>query len=245
MAVLTIGLQTVRGEFNVVFPSRDKATDGWIAGGGHTVVNTGHVGDRTGQAEYKDGDSLDEVRAIDVDKDLRDASGLSVTMEQVIQYLVRFGRAGGYLPFRYFIYNSRIWRKSTGWVTESYTGSNKHTEHAHFSGDYTQTADNWKGSLGLKTLVARLIPIKVTRMNITTSFPAIGEGNRDDKLDGYNIIQRIQVIVGADRDGIWGPATTTKIAGWVGKSPAQCKKLTEEIFRKVMGLPTVTVVKET
>lgn len=243
MAVLTIGLQTVRAEFNTVFPLRDKTTDGWIGNQAHQVSTSGHNPDRTGLAEYKDGDALDEVRAIDVDKDLRDASGLGVTMEQVVQYLIKFARAGGYLPFRYLIFNGRIWRKSTGWKTETYTGSNKHTEHLHASGDYTQTADSWKGSLGLKTLVARFIPAKVTRMNIESSFPLIGEGNRDDKLAGYNLIERIQAITRADRDGIWGPGTTAAIAAWVGKKPAECKKLTEEIYRKVFGLEPA--VKET
>lgn len=149
--VLTKGLQRVRAEFNDVFSNRDKTTDGWIAGGGHTVSNTGHVGDRSGDAEYRDGDAKDEVRAIDVDKDLRS----TVTMERVIQYLVRLGRAGVYLPFRYFIYRGRIWRKTSRWRTEAYTGANNHNEHAHFSGDYTQKADEWTYPLGLASLIER------------------------------------------------------------------------------------------
>lgn len=150
-AVLTIGLTTVRSEFNSVFPGRDKRSDGWIAGGGHTTVNTGHVGDRTGKAEYRDGDALDEVRALDVDKDLVPGSGVD-WMELVVQYLVKKARAGGYIPFRYIIYKGRIWSRGDGWKTRTYTGANKHNEHAHFSGDYTQTADNWRGSLGLASL---------------------------------------------------------------------------------------------
>lgn len=151
MAVLTRGLTTVRTEFNVTFPGRDKTTDGWIAGGGHTVSNTGHVGDRSGDAEYKDGDSKDEVRAIDVDRDLVPGSSID-WMELVVQYLVKKARSGGYIPFRYIIYKGRIWSRSTGWATRTYTGSNKHDKHAHFSGDYTQTADEWTGSLGLNSV---------------------------------------------------------------------------------------------
>ena len=98
MAVLTIGLQTVRAEFNTVFPKRDKASDGWIGDQRHQSGVSGHNPDRTGRAEYKDGDSLDEVRAIDVDKDLRDASGRKVTMEQVVQYLIKRARSGVYVP---------------------------------------------------------------------------------------------------------------------------------------------------
>lgn len=147
--VLTRGLTTWRNEINTTFPNREKYTDGSVGDSSHSGSTSGHNPDRTGRAEYRDGDAKDEVRAIDVDKDLRS----TVTMEQVIQYLVRMGRAGVYLPFRYFIYRGRIWRKATGWKTEVYTGANKHDQHAHFSGDYTQKADEWTGSLGLASLV--------------------------------------------------------------------------------------------
>jgi hypothetical protein len=147
--VLTRGLTTWRNEINTVFPNREKYTDGSVGDSSHSGSTSGHNPDITGKAEYRDRDSKDEVRAIDVDKDLRS----TVTMEQVIQYLVRLGRAGVYLPFRYFIYRGRIWRKSTGWKTEVYTGANNHNEHAHFSGDYTQKADEWGYPLGLAALV--------------------------------------------------------------------------------------------
>ena len=154
--VLTVGLQTVRGEFNVTFPNRGKASDGWIGDLAHQLESSsGHNPDITGRAEYKDGDSLNEVRAIDVDKDLRDPI---VTMEKVVQYLVQKARSGAYVPFRYIIYNRRIWRRTNGWKTETYTGPNPHDKHAHFSGDYTQTADNWRGLLGLKTLTEEDMP---------------------------------------------------------------------------------------
>ncbi len=147
--VLTRGLRTWFDEIDRVFPNRDKATDGTKGDSSHSGSTSGHNPDITGKAEFRDGDSKDEVRAIDVDKDLRS----KITMEQLIQFLVLLGRAGVYLPFRYFIYNGRIWRKSTGWKTEVYTGANDHSGHAHFSGDYTQKADEWTGSLGIAQLV--------------------------------------------------------------------------------------------
>jgi hypothetical protein len=147
--VLTRGLKTFSAELDAVFPNREKYTDGSIGDSSHSGSTSGHNPDRTGNAEYRDGDAKDEVRAIDRDKDLRS----TVTMEQLIQYLVRLGRMGVYLPFRYFIYRGRIWRKSTGWKTEVYTGANNHNEHAHFSGDYSQKADEWTGSLGLASLI--------------------------------------------------------------------------------------------
>lgn len=146
--VLTVGLTTVRSEFNRVFPGRDKTTDGSVGDLAHQGGSSGHNPDRTGNAEYKDGDALDEVRAIDVDRDLVPGSEID-WMELVIQFLVKKARAGQYIPFRYLIYKGRIWARSDGWQTRTYTGSNKHDKHAHLSGDYTQTADNWTGTLGL------------------------------------------------------------------------------------------------
>jgi hypothetical protein len=150
-AVLTKGLTKVRAEFNTVFEDREKFTDGWLGDSSHASGTSGHNPDRTGRAEYRDGDSLDEVRAIDVDKDLVPGSRTD-WMELVVQYLVKKARAGGYIPFRYLIYKRRIWRRNNDWKTETYTGANTHDEHLHASGDYTQTADNWNGTLGLASV---------------------------------------------------------------------------------------------
>lgn len=150
-AVLTKGLTRVRAEINEVWPDRDKATDGWLGDSSHSSSTSGHNPDRTGRSEYRDGDNLDEVRAIDVDKDLVKGSSTD-WMELVVQYLVKKARAGGYIPFRYMIYKRRIWAGSDGWQTRTYTGDNDHNAHLHLSGGYTQTADNWNGTLGLASI---------------------------------------------------------------------------------------------
>src|ERR1700754_32090 len=40
------------------------------------------------------------------------------------------------------IYNRKIYRASNNWAAEAYTGPSAHTEHIHFTGAYTQAADN-------------------------------------------------------------------------------------------------------
>lgn len=222
--VLTVGLTTVRGEFNQVFPKRDKASDGWIGDTRHQVSVSGHNPDRTGRAEYRDGDSLDEVRAIDVDKDLRDASGRGVTMETVVQYLVQRARSGAYIPFRYIIYRRRIWSRSDGWKTRTYNGANAHDEHAHFSGDYTQTADNWKGSLGLASLVKPVVkPPSKPSPGTKDTLPKYAPGSRENSTEHNSIgtdVATLQRFIGkpaGDDDGHYGPHTKAGVRWYQDK----------------------------
>jgi hypothetical protein len=79
-------------------------------------------------------------------------------------------------------------------------------------------------------------PRKVENMEIVAKMPVLKQGDRDDRLGGYNLITRVQRIVGADDDGIWGPGTTDAIARWVKKSPAECRVMTEPLWRNLLGL---------
>jgi hypothetical protein len=193
--VLTRGLTTVRAEFNAVFPGRDKTSDGSVGDLAHQGGPSGHNPDRTGNAEYRDGDAKDEVRAIDIDRDLIPGSTTD-WMERVIQYLVTRGRAGAYLPFRYLIYKGRIWNRSDGWLTRTYTGQNKHDKHAHASGDYTQTADEWTGSLNLASL----------REN-TKGGPEmrVDKGDSGDQVTFWQYILRDLGHYEGEMDGDYGP----------------------------------------
>lgn len=233
--VLTVGLNTVKAEFNTVFPKRDKASDGSIGDLAHqNESSSGHNPDLSGRAEYKDGDKLNEVRAIDVDSDLRDASGNKVTAEKVVQYLVQKARSGAYVPFRYIIFNKRIWMRSNGWKTQSYSGPSQHTEHIHFSGDYTQTADNWKGSLGLATLTKKPTPVPAKpkpKPPTGTALPKYNNGSRQNSASKNSIgtdVATLQRFIGEKQagpaDGHWDAKTTAgvkwyqrEILGMTGK----------------------------
>lgn len=130
--VLTPSLVKLRDALNTRCPGRDKASDGWIGDKAHQQSTSGHNPDDTPgvKAEYSDADSKPEVRAIDVDADLR-CGGL--TMLQVIRAIL--DSPSTLKRLRYIIYNRVIWSRTTNWQPRAYTGSSPHTEHAHFSGD--------------------------------------------------------------------------------------------------------------
>jgi peptidoglycan hydrolase-like protein with peptidoglycan-binding domain len=141
--VVVPNLEELRDQMNKRFPKRDKASDGSIGDTSHKASSSSHNPDKTGNPEHRDGDSKDEVRARDFDADLKDAGG--VTMEMVVQHLVKLARAGRLPHLRYIIFNKRIWHKSDGFKTRSYTGKNLHTQHMHVNSDFTQAADSATG----------------------------------------------------------------------------------------------------
>lgn len=136
--VLTKQLQAFRDQMNATFPNRDKTSDGTIGDTAHQAESSGHNPDRTANAEYKDGDAIDEVRAIDVDSD---TGNPDVSMEDIVQHLLKLARAGQLWFIRYMIFNRRIWSASGGWKQQTYSGSSPHTEHLHMSGAYSQASD--------------------------------------------------------------------------------------------------------
>jgi hypothetical protein len=133
-------LVSLRGEFNRLAPKRGKASDGSVGDTTHAGNSSDHNPDETGRTPSEDADSKNEVHAIDVDKDLNCAGW---SMERAVQIIVTRHRAGADDRLQNVIYNRRIWSRSWGWTARPYTGTNAHTEHAHFSARYTtaQEAD--------------------------------------------------------------------------------------------------------
>jgi hypothetical protein len=148
-------LETLRGEFNTIAPARDKRSDGAVADGAHREKGTSdHIPDEEAAAlRGRDSDTINEVHAIDVDDDLQ-TPGLS--MEDVVQFLLRRCRSGAERRLLYIIYNRRIWSASNGWRQQAYTGDNAHTEHAHFSGSYVTALEQSRASWHLEDVPVAL-----------------------------------------------------------------------------------------
>lgn len=134
---LTVGLQHLRNQVDYFFSLRDRLSDGTIGDAAHQAETSGHNPDDTpGSRPEWDGDpdSIPEVRAWDMDNNLSEGFDCQTLVDHIV----------GLKPssvLRYVIYNRRIWKASNGWQSEAYTGASAHTEHVHFSGAYSQAAD--------------------------------------------------------------------------------------------------------
>lgn len=158
MAVNSIPASTsLLEEFNWLAPGRDKTSDGTVGDSAHKQSASDHNPDETGNTGgAEDSDSIDEVHARDVDSSGPWPAGWS--MERCVQIVLDYARRdnGNGLPaLQNVIYNKRIWSRSWGWSQDSYTSSNPHDKHAHFSfrygsGSSSSNPENFTGPWGIK-----------------------------------------------------------------------------------------------
>ena len=179
--VLTPALTRLRSGFSKAYPRRSTASDGWIGDLAHQGGTSGHNPDDTPgvSAERSDADNVPEVRAIDVDVDLipgdRAASRLATIQE--IRRIIATPQDRRRLI--YIIFDGLIWAASRGWEPATYTGSNKHREHAHYSGhpDYDNDGTAWSVETGDDVEVQELLDTRI-------SSPALGDRTYADWLKG-------------------------------------------------------------
>lgn len=138
---LTKGLQNLRSQVNARWPGRDHASDGTISDAAHrSESSTGHSPDDTaGSNPTWDGDpdNIPEVRAFDMDSDLREPG---TTAQMVVDHIRALPGVSSVL--RFMIYNHKMYHEQDGWKPTAYNGASGHEEHIHFEGARTQAADN-------------------------------------------------------------------------------------------------------
>lgn len=124
-------LVALADEFDQVGDDRDTASDGSIGDAAHQNRSSNHNRDDTSaETPQTDSDGEPDIRAIDVDKSGPWRNGF--TMQQGVDLIVSRCRSGAEDRLVEVIYNKKCWYRSNGWKEQTYTGSNPHTEHAHF-----------------------------------------------------------------------------------------------------------------
>lgn len=183
--VLTPALTRLRSGFSEAHPRRSTASDGWIGDLAHQGGTSGHNPDDTPgvSAERSDADNIPEVRAIDVDVDLipGDRAASRLAMLRDIRRIIATPRDRRRLI--YIIFDGLIWSASRGWEPATYTGENKHREHAHFSGhpDYDNDGSAWSIETGDDVTPADLVKLlNETRIDS----PGLGGRSVSDWLKG-------------------------------------------------------------
>lgn len=227
---LVPALVSLRNELNQLAPGRDKASDGSIGDAAHAAAGTSdHLPDEQATAlRNRDADAVNEVHAVDVDKDLK-KSGWS--MDRCVQIIVLRHRTGQDDRLAYVIWNRKIWSASSGWAARAYNGPNPHDKHAHFSAKYGSKQEVDTRPWGL--LEADRAGVKVPASAGTNAAPGTrlleqGMSGRDvaflqrwvgakdtgvfDAATKARLI-RYQKIVGLEDDGIAGALTWSKMLG--------------------------------
>lgn len=144
MATLVPSLVSLRAEIDRLCPDRLTDSDGWIGDPAHQAKQSDHNPDSRGL-----------VHALDVDKDLRLSD---LTMATVVAFIVARCRANTERRLKYVIYQRQIWSATFGWRVRPYTGSNAHTEHAHFSASADHTLEQSRVSWHLEEIPVSLTP---------------------------------------------------------------------------------------
>ncbi len=161
--ILTPALTRLRSGFTRAYPGRGTGSDGWIGDLAHQGGTSGHNPDDTPgvSAERSDADGIPEVRAIDVDVDLipgdRARSRLA-TLQEIRRIIATPADRRRLI---YIIFDGLIWSASRGWEPATYTGSNKHREHAHYSGhpDHDNDGRAWSVETGDDVTPSELVKL--------------------------------------------------------------------------------------
>lgn len=200
-------LVALRDEFNELSPRRDKGADGSIGDSAHTS-SSDHTPDEDSDAlRDHDPDNKNEVHAFDCDS----TGPWPESFDTIIKRLVarekaEYQSATTVGRLKYVIWNRRIAERSNGWAWRSYTLSDPHTNHAHFSARYTTAQENDTRSWGVHTSAAPQkeidVPIGTDKIKLTSgAATALGPQYKPgQEIDGETALNLL--LIWAARGGV-------------------------------------------
>ena len=198
-----------RNEFNAVAPNRDKGADGSIGDTAHADRSSDHNPDETGRTPQEDADSINEVRALDVDSTgpWPDGKGgqqggwfdrkiLDIVDEQKRLWLSIDDKCW----LQNIIWRGKVYSLSNDWKPVPHTGADGHFDHAHFSARAITGCENdtrpW-GVLEEEMTKAEFTAWLTEWANSTAGQAAIGKAGQKAKTDN-------KAYPGRDNDDLAG-----------------------------------------
>lgn len=138
VADLTPGMKNLGNQINARFVKRYGDSDGAAGDAAHKTHPSGHNRDDTpgSKPSWEDADSKPDIRAIDVDSTLNDPD---VSPQELVDHIRKLPSLASVL--RFMIFNYKMYHKDNNFNPTPYSGSSPHTEHIHFEGAYTESAD--------------------------------------------------------------------------------------------------------
>ena len=137
-------LLALRDEYNQLSPNRDKGADGTIGDSSHTSSSDHTPDEDSSKLENKDSDHANEVHALDIDSSGPWPAGRS--FKEIFLDVIELEREKWNAPddkcrLNYAIFDREIYDKDNDFEPEDYTGSDPHTNHAHFSARYETSCE--------------------------------------------------------------------------------------------------------
>jgi hypothetical protein len=137
-------LLALRDEFNKLSPGRDKGADGTIGDSAHTSTSDHTPDEDSDYLRDHDPDSKNEVHALDIDST---GPWPGRSFDQIVKGIIaqeraRWLDANDRCRLKYVIHNRKIYSQSTDFQPVDYTGTDPHTNHAHFSARYETACEN-------------------------------------------------------------------------------------------------------
>jgi hypothetical protein len=207
--VLVGSLVALRAEFNAVSPGRDKGADGSIGDSAHTS-SSDHTPDEISDVlRDHDGDSKNEVHALDIDSSgpwpgsgTQKARFHWIVMRIIAAEKKKWLDAADRCRLEYVIWDGKIYSRSRDFAPVAYIGSDKHTNHAHFSGRYITSCEGDTRSWGV------VVPVVPTEPEEDMGVEEVREGLEEARPYG---IARI-------KDRGWAPTSTRRMVEYLFES---------------------------
>lgn len=216
---LAPSLEVLRNEVNAKWPNRSKASDGTIGDANHSARLSDHNPNGRGS-----------VNAIDI-------TTKDISFNEILAAAKRNKSA------RYVIHNRKIYNRDIGnWAPRNYTGPNPHTAHVHVSIYQSKSAEDNKGTWGIKGTGKAPAPSKPKPSKPGTKAPAFplpsghwyGEESKNPKNhSGYYSKDRAGIKKFQQRlkdrgwkigvDGYFGPQTKKVVGQFQAEKPGLTK----------------------